>query len=428
MNKTICLERLWVFSPAPMVALKADLLGPFSESDLREAILQACRLNGVSSHRLVVDVDGSAFFQPCIFRAPLMKRDGRAWQDIYLEQERIPFALGDGEFFRFFHTAVQGGFSVLLLAHHLAVDGISLTILVSEIQALLSGLSVTDMPLEPARLNEPVKLPWLTCCMIKGLNKKWQRKGLRFTLGNYQELFQSYWNTHHSAIALKTFSRQEYESIIEAAKKAGVPVDSLLPTLLLKAYGTQTSLGVTASFRKAGDLSLGNYASIVSITEGYDREQTFQRNAHRVAKVIAKQADDPDKRLFLPAVLKSISGSLVDSLYFQNQHLVNDQTSRTFCRMIRYDDIRLSDLGVIPSLSGDRCRVVHPVFVPPVAPDASRMVGALSMDGGLSLSLHAENDGQWEKKARFFDRLVNDLSALAQGGRLSAGPLEHMHC
>lgn len=174
MEKTkIDKERIWIFSPVNNIVIKVDIKGILLEEQLKEAVRDAVNHYDMLHQKIILDDEGNAYYQKSEIFEPTIKPMERDWKEVARQQEKYPFAIDKGEFIRFFYKKTETGMTLLIIAHHIAGDGISFTYFVQDILRSLSGEKIEHKKLElynmdnlprKARLRAPIT--WLIKYMI----------------------------------------------------------------------------------------------------------------------------------------------------------------------------------------------------------------------------------------------------------------------
>jgi hypothetical protein len=137
-------ERTWVYSPVNQIVIKVDVQGILSEEQLKAAIKDTVYHYDMLQQKVIVDQDGKAYYQKAEHMEPFIKAMNRDWREVAKEQERVPFAIDQGELIRFFYRKFETGMTILIISHHIAGDGLSFTYFVQDMMRSLAGEKIED--------------------------------------------------------------------------------------------------------------------------------------------------------------------------------------------------------------------------------------------------------------------------------------------
>lgn len=392
MNRRICEERTHLFSPNINIAMLLELAGNLPASVLQEAVSAAQKNNEILNTVIRLEDNGEAFYSEATLPHPVLAERRQAWQAVVQEQARQPFRLAEGELVRYFCLPGASSTQLLIIAHHLAGDGLSIAILAEDILLALAGKKLTLRPFLPSPKGADALSPMLRS-MVKGLNRSWEKQGRVFSWEDYQELFQHYWAGRQVEILRECLSREVTQALQRRAKQEGVTLNSVLTTAFFKACGTHCDLGLAVSIRQTEDKGMGNHASGISVKYRYEDKINFWNNARAVHRHIYHKLDDPKKRLFLLRFMSSLSPTLVDSAYFSAFCGYQNRVAKTVQRMFGYSGnpkgLSVTNLGNLSALR-EAGMLLDFAFIPPLVPNAKRLLGISGMNGSLQITFCAE--------------------------------------
>jgi hypothetical protein len=410
-------ERTWIFSPVNNIVTKVDINGIVKEEQLKEAIKVTVSHYGMFHQRIVLDNDGNAYYERSEYFEPTIKLMKNGWKEVAKEQEKIPFAIDKGEFVRFFFSRTEIGATLLIIAHHIAGDGISFTYFVQDIVRSLAGEILTDKEIElfnMESLPKEARLRAPTTWLMKYMNRKWRKTGRTFGFQEYYSMFKEYWNSKDTDIHTFYLEDDKYNSLCKYSKENNVTVNTLLTTAFIRASEELSDVGIAASIRQKGFDGMGNYATGISIKHQYNEKSSFLVNARSVQKKIDSKLNDPSKKYFLLQFMRNIEPTLIDAIYFSSCSDYKNSTAATFSRMFGYDGnpkgISITNLTRLPieSKYGDY-EINDFIFVPPLVLNAKRIIGIASIGNKMVLTLHLNNDTDAEKHRIFFDKAMQYL-------------------
>lgn len=421
MDQKINIDRTHLFSPNINVTVLVTISGEIKPEELTRAIWEAVKSNGILSSRIKLKENGDAFYsitdEP-VFNIQILKEPVPV---IIKAQERIPFELEKGEMVRFFILPGSQEVKLLIMAHHLAGDGLSMAILTEDIMTALSGNAVVDKPLRllsredlpgKSRLNALMQL------MVNGLNSKWKKSGRVFTFEDYKRMFLKYWENRETVTYSQTLASDFLELVKMKSREYKVTLNSIITTALLRAEGKKSDVGIAVNIRKDGNRNMGNYASGISISYCYKEKLDFWTNAQRVHKLIYNKLDSVRKKFFLLQFLGQLDGSLTDSAYFSAYEDYGNKTAVIIKNMFGYGnrpkDLSITNLTRLDmNLKYGKFTLTDFIFIPPVAPNAKHMFGLVSLGNKLNLVMHVLKDNKEQEDKEYFQKVIAYLNKTA---------------
>lgn len=234
MRKYIKSEREDLFDPNVYISMIVKIEGNISLEQLKESIEAAYQSNESTMSRIVLEEDGTAYYEKMDKTGCKIFCDNRKWQDILKESEKKPFALWDGELIRTYIISEEDNTTVFIMAHHLAGDGKSIIYFIKDILNKLSGenLSFKRMNLVDEKLLEKkAKLLLPIRLWIKSVNRKWKKVGKTFSWEDYLKIHNKYWSNRSSEITIEQHNETEISKMKQYCK-GKVTINSYLITYL----------------------------------------------------------------------------------------------------------------------------------------------------------------------------------------------------
>lgn len=325
-----------------------------------------------------------------------MNLDARPIREILQEQEKKPFDIGEGELFRFFAIPSDDGYRLLVIAHHLAGDGLSFAWLFQDILFSLDDKKLSLKPFAPQG-TPLVRLPLLTNVLRFLMARKWKKTGKVFTKLEFEMMFASYWKRHHSHYEKVVLEGKEYQQILDKAKEAGVTVNSLLSAAFLQAFDGK-GISLAASYRNEGDRSMGNWTTGITVKMPYRDKMGWKGNARKFAQLAQKKLNDPKRLYLFVSFLQALPPTLVDSVSYCSFLGYGEKTAVRLTKLLGYDKpdegmVPLTNLGMLPIVTREGKYLMDDfVFIPPLLPNARRVIGVCSLEDRMSIVLHVDVD------------------------------------
>jgi hypothetical protein len=367
-----------------------------------------------------VDKEGNAYYVSGEIFEPVVKPMKNDWKDEVKEQERLPFAIDKGEFIRFFYSKTEIGVTILLLAHHIAGDGISFTYFIQDLLCSISGVKIEHKKLElfnMENLPKEARLRAPTTWLMKYMNRKWEKTGRKFNFNDYYPMYHKYWNNRETIIDTYYLEDENYDIISKYSKENQITINTLITTALIRASGELCDVGMAASIREKNFNGMGNYATGISVKYQYNEKQDFSQNARNVQKMIYDKLNDSSKKYFLLQFMRKINPTLIDAIYFNVCSDYKNKTAETFSKMFGYNGnpkgISITNLTKLPiETKFESHEIIDFVFVPPLVLNAKRIIGIASIGKRMVFSLHLNNDAEVEEHRKFFYKGMEYLKNL----------------
>jgi hypothetical protein len=144
-------------------------------------------------------------------------------------------------------------------------------------------------------------------------------------------------------------------------------------------------------------------------------QKDFWVNAAKVHERMLEKINHPGKKFFLLNFMNAVSPTLIDAAYYSAFDEFSDPTAASASRMFGYQGngkgISLTNLtrAPIPDLYG-AIRLARIVFVPPLVPNAKRILGIVTIGGHMTVTMqycidYDENRVIFEKSAKLLSSL-----------------------
>lgn len=411
-------ERTHLFAPNIQIVQKVSIYGVPSIQALENAIRNACDLQESLNCKIVIDESGESRYEKTKVVVPI-NIVYEEWETIAIKQARTRMQIEEGELIRFFLIPKKCETELVIVAHHLAGDGNSITYLIEDIMNILSGEKLSFKKLkiiEGQDLPKESNMPFLTKLYIKNLNNKWLKERKLYSFTDCKQVFKEYWSHIDHDFFYHEFTKEETEYICQYAKKAAVTVNSLLTTVMLAIYSKKADVGLAVSIR-------GNYRGMANLVSGiafkykYKKRMSLIKNAQGVHKVIKKKLINPKINYFVLRFLDLLDGPFIDSACVNRYVHKIGNPSNTLCNLMQYSE-NLRDIGVSNLMKVDirsnygEMRIDHLVFLPPIVPYARRICGAVTLEGKLNLTMHIVKDEMFQEEQIYFKNLILRLQDL----------------
>lgn len=424
MKKHILTERANLFEPNDYINFLVELDGNPDADELVSAVEAAFEANEVAMSKVVLESDGSAFYEKLPKCGCKVSVSSGNWREIVRKNEKVPFAIDRGEMVRVFVIRNGEESSLLIMSHHLAGDGKSILCFIEDIMRALSGEKLEYKPMNlitRESLPRKSELPLSVKLYTKVLNRKWNRHRRAFTWNDYYSVHSKYWSKHDSQIICESFSEAELDKIKNCAKAAGVSVNSYIAAAFLKANRNKGSLGIPVSVRSVSDKSMSNLTSGISVEYTYSDKKSFEQNAKALHDAIQHKLQSPVVRYFVLQFMLLLSPSLVDAVLMYTHGLYNTKTVKKAAGIMGYVGKSKREMGItnltqidIPTQYSS-CKIKNITFVPPAVSYARNIIGISTLNGKMTVTYHFMGGFEEYAQQNFFSRGIINLR---QCGRL----------
>jgi len=415
-------DRHFLFDPSARITFSVIIEGLTDVFAAKEAIYAAVSQHELLCSRIELDETGRCYYVPTaspnVSITILDENSSDILQDLIRQQERIPFALNEGELVRFFlQPMASGRMELILMAHHLAGDGISLMYLIRDIMQVLSGqssrrfkpISLYEIAsLDKSKLSHTVKI------MINSLTTRWKRRERIFGFTDYSRMYDNYWKERSSSYVCGALYGEEIERLQHICRQQGVRISSAIVTAFLAAAGENEEFGIAASIRPDGYEGMGNYFSDITVNHEYDKSVGFWENAQEVQTAIIRKVDVETKKLFMLNFIAALPPTLVDSVFFcAYSDEYHSSMSHAAAKMFDYYSPKGMDLinlnrAAIPQKYGNYT-LSQLLFIPPSFANFRRTLGAVTMGNTLTISMHYLSGNNDQKEQDMFEKALELL-------------------
>lgn len=405
-------DQIWVDAPCAAIAVCAGFRGVIAIGELEEAVAKSLAVQGMYGMRVCRDQNGVSHYHPGRVFPPHVHLDMRPFREILQEQETKPFHLDEGELFRFFATPFDGGYSLLVIAHHLAGDGLSFPWLFQDILFALDNKKLSLKPFAP-QVTPLIRLPFFTKMIMELMTKKWEKTGKIFSKIEFEAMFATYWKGHHSHYEKVVLQGDAYQNVIRKAHKAGVTVNNLLSVAFLRAF-EGNEITMAASYRNEGNQSMGNWTSGIKVMMNYREQKGMEVNARKFAQLSKKKLEDPKRFYHFLSFLQGMPPTLVDSLSYCSVMGYDEKAALRLTKLLGYDKpdesmVSLTNLGILPIATKEgKYQIEDFVFIPPLPLNARRVIGVSSLEDRMSIVLHVDVENA-VTDVQAFDKAIDIL-------------------
>lgn len=433
MIKKIFYERLYLGLPSINIIEAVEIAGNPSREDLKIAIYYAVNRFESLRSRIMYDNYGEAYYvmreqavEPYIeFRTYHQEET-----EFVREQERKRFCLEDGDMIRFYVEPFGENVLLRVVSHHMAGDGRSIMRLIKEIMSNLKELSQGDfsfthketIPLDILTreyMESHLNVSDLLRCSINEINEKWKDSEKIFSVSEFQEMFDSYWENHFTSAKTIKIHKSVIERLHAACVKHGVSVNSAIITAILKEATVNHYVSVAVEARPKECNGIGNYSGSLLLDEVYNHEKTYWENVDYIHKLVHTQLADKFTGLLGCFVGALLDCNLQDALSFRANGTFKHPVVEEYRNMMGLNRestklaMLVSNLGAF-DMKGKygKYEVKSAQFYSPLSPGLNCNIGVVTINNTLTFNmLYCDKWGS--AYADMLERVVGVLSSVA---------------
>lgn len=391
MNEIVT-ERSNLFEPNVYITVCVEIIEKICTHKLSAAVKQAFKANEATMSKIVLKHDLAYYEKMSVSNCKIeIENENKNWIELVNQNEKVPFAIDNGELVRVFIIPLEDKTQIIIMAHHLVGDGKSIIYFVKDIMNALSDIPLTYKPLTLLERNLPQK----GLCVIAKLyarycKHKWDNHF--FTWQHYYNLHKKYWKMVSSDIRYETLSVEETQEIKDDAKQIGCSVNSYIVTMFLQKHPNLCKVGIPVSIRQDKNEAMSNLTSGISINYKYNVEKTFAENAVQVHKKITRKLKR--YRVFVLQFLASLPMTLIDAVLLNTYDFCCEPLAKKTAKVLGYFGKNTKDLGIsnltvidIPTSYGNY-KIKNIIFVPPAVSYSHNIIGVSTMNGRMTISYH----------------------------------------
>jgi len=404
-------ERMRLWFPNINVVMVARIRGRITKRDLERGVTKARQKHPLLGARIELDGDGAGWFTtqgvPEIPIEVVPRATGSEWRERVNEELKRRWPIGIGPLCHFVLFHGPNASDLVVNAHHSICDAHSLAYLIRDILAF-AGTS-TDVPepepVIPVSLEEAVSSHasggFLSSLVMRGLNRKWLRKGITFDETDYRGLHRSFWKERCATVLSWTLSTPQVKALVHRCRKRRISVNSALYLAFLEAQHRVQGVGrsvfnnvlVPVSLRsylaQRVAEALGLYASVLQLRFKVPPDKPFWHSAQMLDARVKRQLTD--RNIFAAQRLRAMHPSLLDGLAFARFGGFDDPMARGLVERVltrMRTGILVSNLGRLDlpaDYGGLRLSAIRPPAI--YAGNAEKALEVLTFGGRMFLTL-----------------------------------------
>lgn len=387
-------ERADLFDVSIVITMCLKLEGDVSFDMLKNAFDKACTYNEVLRSKIVIEQNGEAYYTDaekgtC---SNTFTQSGLSLNELIYDNERHRFRIEDGEFIRGFLSHDR----IVFMMHHLGGDGKSLLYFIETFMKCLSGVACEFRPfrsLDLKSIPDDAGLPPVYKMLTKHWNKKWSREKRVFTFGDMDDAYSEYWTGRKTKVTVTKYEKDDWNSLLESARKIGVSMTALLITDMIRDSDEKTDIGLAVDGRTDGNRSMGNQATGISVEYRYVPGKPFEENAKAVHALMNRKLSDDRYKFFVLNFMGALDPTLKDALNLEHAGCFSGRVSSYLAQLLGYGtkvrDISITNLtrADIPIRYGEY-EIKDLIFIPPVVSYAKNVYGIVTAGDRMYVTRH----------------------------------------
>ncbi len=351
----ITVQRAMLMLPL-YVVMSARVRGEISPDVLSAGLEQARQRHFLLGSRVEFENDGTAYLTrkgaPGFELEVIEAADDRHWERIVRHHLATPFDLEEGPLVRFSLVQADSVSHLVICAHHVICDGISLGFLIRDILTYCGNPSAELPTLAiPPRVTQetastPLKVPALRRWIISKIKGAWDAKGIRFDRARRQSMLRRYFE-ENNAIQVDNVELSPHETscLVSRCRKERVTVNSAIWAAFLTAQHLtlpkeriHATAGLARNLRPLmrPDLTdfFGFFAASMTLQLPFKPNLAFWKMARNIHERIRRRLDAENP--FQMLILEHVHPTLVDSMYFQKLGFIDEKLSRKMLKLAHW--------------------------------------------------------------------------------------------
>lgn len=414
--KEILIERQNLFEPNNQMAFYVEMsYVPYER--LKDAIEQAYLNNESTCCKIVLTENGKAFYQKMGHSACKIGKSSSEWKDIVREQEKIPFALEQGEMIRCFVCEMNNKTGLLVFAHHIVADGLGIICFINDVMNALSGKPLEYKPLRSFAkedIEKEYRLPLIAKAYVAFCNLRYKLfVNNVYDWDDYYGISHHYWSQFESNILHYTFTKEETDKIRMLAKREEVSVNTFLTTAFIKHNKGKKRVGWIISLREKENDTMANLISGACAVMQYKNRLSFGDNARNIQGRIQKAIKF--YKYFVIDFLSSLSPSIIDNMLLHTHGYKQNILMEEVCTVTGYRgrimarDVGISNLTVLDIANEFGNHVIDKVIVvSPLISYTKTVICCSTFNGQLTLAYHDMiHDGK--DNSTYFQQVLSNI-------------------
>ena len=338
------------------VVMTARIRGRLNHGTLSKALERVRKRHFLLGTHVEFEKDGTAFLKrdgtPAFALDEITVTDENHFESVIREHLATPFDLEKGPLARFSLIQSESFSQLVVCAHHVICDGISLVFLIRDILTVCGeqDTALEELPMPPQVTQEttsmPLKINLLRRWIISQIRKAWNKKNILFDREQRETMLHRYFQINDEIqVGTVELSQSETSNLVSRCREERVTVNSAIWAALLDAqYKTlprrkiHSTAGLARSLRpfmrpEVTD-GFGFFAASMTFQLPFKPNSSFWNMARSVHNQIRRRLDAENP--FQLLIMELVHPTLADSLYFQKLGFINERLSRKMLKLAHW--------------------------------------------------------------------------------------------
>ncbi len=378
-KQEIYFERVMLYAPGYIVSMMGRFTGKIQKNQFLEIVQAMSMKHPFLQAQIIINENHYAWYSINPEMEPIVKFEAKitnnSWKNQIIKEFQQPFDIFQGPLIRYIILKGDKDWDLILFCHHVICDAMALSYLMKDIYILLGKQKLSHeqiQPLYPITLKE--NIPKKYCVnsgikqIIKKINSKWEKRAISFRYSDYLGLHKQFWQNHRPYILSWQLTEGLTSELVKKCRLEQVTIHTALCTAFRLAqidiqgnsakYFSRVASPVNLRnklSKKVGE-TFGLYASGIFTKLKRYAALDFWNTARKYHQKLRKNISH--KKIFRIALMGELAPSLVDSLFFAQEGLLNEPITNRLLKLIKWDGINsgimISNLGrfQIPRKSG----------------------------------------------------------------------------
>jgi NRPS condensation-like uncharacterized protein len=281
----------------------------------------------------------------------------KQWEQLAKKQCEQSFEVDKGPLIRFSVLHDNEGFDLILCAHHVICDGISMNYLIRDILENIvlpsnkkNSVKIKPPIIQPETVPNPPSFGFVSQLVFGLINRIWKKKNIQLTVDSLMKMHTAYWMKNQGINLISwELTSEETLGLVGRCREEQVTVNTAIWTAFLiaqyelqgnrQAFRNQAGMAVSIRDKMRIDVgeAFGFYASSLTTMLKVNQDLPFWDKAREIQKKI--KASLRKTNPFRMLISNEIDSGLIDSLYFDKYGIIDIKISKKFLRKMKWDKL-----------------------------------------------------------------------------------------
>jgi len=300
-------ESIFSLSPYSVVAMVFRVKGQITSPQLQQAVSSVQMKHPLLQTIISIDDNNEKIFTSensgSIQLETILRESEEHWMDVYHKHCAIPFEFDTNPCIRFILLQSENDCDLIIFAHHIICDGLSLAYLGRDVLDLIGNHSdsaheiLDTVPVNKDNIPGELKQNRLINNIMTKMNDKFRKDRIFFDFADYKELHEAYWDKFTHRMFPLELSKEQTALVIKSCKTHNVSVNSAVTTavigarqIVLKDMKLNSKNSIAVSIRdkilENPGQGMGFYAGAIENNFIYNTNRDFWANALKFHKKV----------------------------------------------------------------------------------------------------------------------------------------------